>query len=282
MKSILYVSGKHNLIEQLMERPSPTVEIPFSCYSGGEVKLDLPEIDFIPTVICAYLTCSDGIMALVNLIEHVRSISDQPLTLIMPYVPYARQDRKIGNDHNALKVFARLINSLEFKQVIVYDAHSIATEALLDNCVVIDSALPVIERAEATYVSLVAPDLGAVKRTDRLAKIHNFPTVYAHKQRDHDGNIIRSELLTTPENINNIHSVAIITDDICDGGRTFIELAPVLRSAGFDDVILSVTHGIFSRGTKLNGIDHVIAQFDWTDEESLRKELIRICGSHHK
>jgi len=39
-------------------------------------------------------------------------------------------------------------------------------------------------------------------------------------------------------------------DDICDGGRTFIESAGLLREAYPEaDIHLYVSHGIFSKGT---------------------------------
>ena len=41
----------------------------------------------------------------------------------------------------------------------------------------------------------------------------------------------------------------IIVDDICDGGRTFIELAKAIHgSRPTAEVYLVVTHGIFSNG----------------------------------
>ena len=40
----------------------------------------------------------------------------------------------------------------------------------------------------------------------------------------------------------------LIVDDICDGGRTFIELAKVIRQQGPARGYLYVTHGIFSNG----------------------------------
>ena len=43
----------------------------------------------------------------------------------------------------------------------------------------------------------------------------------------------------------------LIVDDICDGGRTFIELAKVLRAKGAETVDLYTTHGIYSKGTKV-------------------------------
>jgi ribose-phosphate pyrophosphokinase len=40
----------------------------------------------------------------------------------------------------------------------------------------------------------------------------------------------------------------VIADDICDGGRTFIELAKELRGMGAQIVHLYVTHGFFTKG----------------------------------
>ena len=41
---------------------------------------------------------------------------------------------------------------------------------------------------------------------------------------------------------------AIIVDDICDGGKTFIELAKVLKQKNVGKIYLVITHGIFSQG----------------------------------
>jgi ribose-phosphate pyrophosphokinase len=50
----------------------------------------------------------------------------------------------------------------------------------------------------------------------------------------------------------------LIVDDICDGGRTFIELAKVLRPLTSGQVKLYVTHGIFSAGFEaLAGLDRI-------------------------
>ena len=50
-------------------------------------------------------------------------------------------------------------------------------------------------------------------------------------------------------------------DDICDGGRTFIELAKVIRKDYSKDskIVLIITHGIFSKGfeTVFEHVDEV-------------------------
>ena len=40
----------------------------------------------------------------------------------------------------------------------------------------------------------------------------------------------------------------LIVDDICDGGRTFTDLAKKLNDKGAKELYLFVSHGIFSKG----------------------------------
>ena len=49
----------------------------------------------------------------------------------------------------------------------------------------------------------------------------------------------------------------LVVDDICDGGRTFIELGKVLREKQCGELSLFVTHGIFSYG-----IDQLLDVYD--------------------
>jgi ribose-phosphate pyrophosphokinase len=49
----------------------------------------------------------------------------------------------------------------------------------------------------------------------------------------------------------------LIIDDLCDGGGTFVGLAKALKAHVASKVFLFVTHGIFSKGLPLEGIDHV-------------------------
>jgi len=62
----------------------------------------------------------------------------------------------------------------------------------------------------------------------------------------------------------------VIVDDICDGGRTFIELARVLKEKGANKVALYVTHGIFSQGLDVlkEHIDHVYCVHAFNAERS--------------
>ena len=43
----------------------------------------------------------------------------------------------------------------------------------------------------------------------------------------------------------------VIFDDICDGGRTFIEIAKILKERDCGKIELRVTHGFFTKGLQV-------------------------------
>jgi ribose-phosphate pyrophosphokinase len=233
-------------------------------FSGGEIQVRVtgrsvdgplnprPKEGFIR----ANIVSADVLMEVLMAADAVRRMHPGiSLGLKCPYFPYARQDRVCyPGEALAVKVFASIINAQGFEYVQVWDAHSDVTLALLDRV----QHIPVerlagnlVHRyeemaAESPRVKvpvLVCPDEGAVKRMKMLAE--RYTTIYAKKDRDpKDGKIIGTEV-----RCNDLGSVPLlIVDDILDGGRTFIALSQELRKITTGEIILYVTHGIFSAG----------------------------------
>jgi ribose-phosphate pyrophosphokinase len=97
-------------------------------------------------------------------------------------------------------------------------------------------------------VCLVSPDAGAYKKIFDVAQKFNIDNIItASKVRDiKTGAILRTEVPTLDQHKDLKY---IIIDDICDGGRTFTELAKVMKeSRPTAKIYLVVTHGIFSAG----------------------------------
>jgi ribose-phosphate pyrophosphokinase len=96
---------------------------------------------------------------------------------------------------------------------------------------------------------LISPDAGAEKKIKELGNLlssneKKVPLLCARKVRDTlTGAILATEIYGDVQGRD-----LIILDDICDGGRTFVELAKALRNQGAGDLYLYVTHGIFSKG----------------------------------
>jgi len=73
------------------------------------------------------------------------------------------------------------------------------------------------------------------------------PVHYCTKERDSATHAITKTVISADVRGKNL----IIIDDICDGGRTFIQLGQALKEAGAKDVYLYVTHGIFMAGLEI-------------------------------
>jgi ribose-phosphate pyrophosphokinase len=254
------------------ERPMDLKTLKFP---GGEVHatVQVDVEDAVELKIYAHLPSSDAVMTLLMVTDALRrAYPGVPVSLTVPYVPYARQDRA-ANPGEALsaKVLCELINAQCYSRVVIQDPHSDVVPALLARAEIEDpigSILAVathIKHSSGYFPSLVAPDAGARKRVHSLAKALELNVVYADKVRDTKtgqitGTQVQSELPDGP---------LLVVDDICDGGRTFIELAIAIRKhAHPHPIYLYVTHGIFSKGLDplLEHYDRVFTRNNWTDD----------------
>jgi len=161
-------------------------------------------------------------------------------SLELPYLPYARQDKEVTNETTfAFYTFAELLNHLNFSKVFVFDPHNVElTKRLIDR---VDITMPDIGKIVkwAGDATPVYPDAGAAKRYVAITK-----ALYCEKVRDQStGEITGLKVKGKVQK-----KSYIIIDDICDGGRTFIEVAKKLYAAGAKEVHLYVSHGIFSKG----------------------------------
>ena len=214
---------------------------------------------------------SDDIMEILMLADAIRrdyvGNKDVRLALRIPYVPYSRQDRvMVPGESLSIKVFADLINSVKFDMVEIWDPHSDVTTALLNNCKVVSQPTLLVQtldnlgqRIGFPFAStfLVCPDAGARKKILKCKEIlASTGVIYADKIRDATtGAIIgtsidmSSALIPHNDDIQDL----LIVDDICDGGRTFVEISKALRSNTHLYGIryrlhLYVTHGFFTQG----------------------------------
>jgi ribose-phosphate pyrophosphokinase len=176
----------------------------------------------------------------------------------VPYFLGARSDRKFeaGTSNYLKTVICPIINAQKFSRVTVLDPHSDVLEACLDNYhkhnnhrLVKDALTAIDNKNDAQErICLVSPDAGAYKKIFDVAKEFGINRIItANKVRDiKTGNIIRTEVPTLDQHEDLKY---VIIDDICDGGRTFVELAKAMKeSRPTAKIYLIVTHGIFSAG----------------------------------
>ncbi|MGI3776783.1 MAG: ribose-phosphate diphosphokinase [Janthinobacterium lividum] len=225
-----------------------TVPLRSLVFPGGEVqvRIEAPAFAAAAVTIRADIVDSATLMALLVLTDAVRRhYADPAIDLVCPYLPYARQDRvAFPGEALSAAVACRLLNAQNYRSVEVWDVHSDVSLALLDRVrhrPASDFAAPIVTPRDV----VVAPDLGAAKRAGDCARLAGATLVRAEKTRSTDtGAITGTVVHTGPIGGRDF----LIVDDICDGGRTFVELARVLRPLTTGRVRLYVTHGIFSAG----------------------------------
>lgn len=171
-------------------------------------------------------------------------------SLILPRIPGARQDRVKweGDWLFTLKSVAKMINDRHFDKVVTLDPHSLATTALIDRVFVpeIDLVGHLTTDWVEQYAGIIAPDLGAQKRAQDVAKQFSVPVFQAGKTRDpHTNKLSGFHFYDTlvPE------SHYLVVDDLCDAGGTFVGLAEEAHKVYGVTLDLFVTHGLFTKGT---------------------------------
>lgn len=226
-------------------------------FAGGECHVKLAE-DFSESEsvrINTRLNSSDDVMNLCLAVDALRNMGVKCIEAFIPYVPYARQDRvMVPGEPLSIKVFANIINNLHLNKVHIFDAHSEVTPALLNNCRNMSNHVMVryfLKELNLNDYVLVSPDLGAYKKIDKLASALGYKGEIATgiKIRDLEtGEIVKSDIHAQDLKGKN----CVVIDDICDGGRTFIELAAILKEKGAGNLYFIASHGIFSHNALEN------------------------------
>jgi len=221
-------------------------------YPAGELQVRIYSDYLRPMCAASSVTIvaniRDGqVMELALLADAVHNIVKglAPINLVLPYLPYARADRRFtSGDCNGLRTFGAVIDGMGFTNVFTLDAHSSMARRAIANLVDIYPGKLIakaIKDIGAKDLVVLLPDKGAEARyTDLGVKV-----AYCEKHREAKSGKLSG--FTVPD-ID--EGKVLIVDDICDGGGTFLGIAEELRrQRGFHgDLYLYVTHGIFSKG----------------------------------
>ncbi len=254
----------------------------FKTFSGGEEHVQIPlqdGIDGVERVVCyAYIKSSRDFMRFVMMVNAATEyFKPNHLTLNIPYLPYARQDRVCHQgQHFGLEQVCWMLASLRPDEVLVSDVHSQkAIEILNSLCIKVTNT----ERLDNfTYFiksnknlfkdfAVISPDKGAKESVIKIAKHLNVDIYFGDKVRDPEtGNLSGFTVDCDDLKGKNVW----IVDDICDGGGTFLGLAEELKKRNAGKLGLFVTHGIFSKGEDVlydNGFNYIGAAYDWSIPE---------------
>ena len=186
------------------------------------------------------------LLQLSKLLDHL--VQGSFKRLYIPYLPYARQDKNISDKSTFALITLCEMLACNFDEILALDVHSDVINQHLDNFVNIEPDRYIKLASFVCNPDMICfPDVGALTRYAKLVTEDlKKPFIVCRKNRNPlNGDITGMDLLGDPSGKN-----ILMIDDICDGGRTFIEASKLLSEYGADDVNLYTTHGIYSKGVK--------------------------------
>ncbi len=182
------------------------------------------------------------------------------VSLYLPYLPYARADRKFNDKgNNGLLTFLCMLDTLGINTLLVVDPHN--PEAFKAHCKWLGIEYFIADQLEALrttmsrehvhlascYDAIVAPDKGAVSKAQQIADYYQLPLIVCTKERDPSTGKLSNPLVN-----GNVEGMRLlIVDDLLDAGGTFIQLATELQKQLPSTIDLYVSHLIGCKGLDL-------------------------------
>lgn len=189
------------------------------------------------------------LLELLLLADACRRSGAERLTAVLPYLGYARQDRRArGREAIGARVVADLVATGGFARAVCLDLHAPALEGFFASPVDHLTAVPALADAlRATYRNdgvVVAPDVGAAKLADVYASLLVLPAAVVHKVRTSGERVAVRQLTGEVRDRR-----PILVDDMITTGGTIEAAARALLDAGCrPEMTVVATHAVLVAG----------------------------------
>ncbi|MBD2766530.1 ribose-phosphate pyrophosphokinase [Hymenobacter sp. BT664] len=193
-------------------------------------------------------TCppAEHLMELMLMVDAAKRASAHKVVIVMPYMGYARQDRKdkprvsIG-----AKVVANIIQSVGTDRLMTCDLHAGQIQGFFDIPVDhLDGATvlaPYIRSLNLENLIFASPDVGGVVRTRAFAKKFGAEIVVCDKMR------VRANEIASMQVIGDVKGMDVVfVDDMVDTAGTICKAAELVMERGAKSVRAVVTHPLLS------------------------------------
>jgi len=249
-------------------------------FSDGEVMVEILEHVRGNDVFVLQSTCAptnDSLMEVLVMVDALKRASAGRITAALPYMGYARQDRRPRSARVAItaKVVANMLTGVGVDRVLTMDLHADQIQGFFDIPVDNIYASPIllsdVRKCNYNNLVVVSPDVGGVVRARALAKQMEADLAIIDKRRPKP-NVAKV--------MNIIGEVAgrtcLIMDDMVDTANTLCEAAAALKEKGAERVIAYCTHPVLS-GPAIGRIESsALDELVVTDTIPLRAEA-RAC-----
>ena len=202
-------------------------------------------------VIQSYATpINQWVMESLILCDALKRASAKRITVVMPFYPYARQDKKHrGREPISARLIADLFKTAGADRLMAVDLHTAQIQGFFDGPVDHLFALPLLSRyVRENYrvdeLTVVSPDTGRVRMAEQWAdRLGGRPIAFVHKTREpgKPNQVVANRVVGEVAG-----RTCLLIDDMIDTAGSITKATEVLYDAGATDVVVAVTHGIFS------------------------------------
>ena len=189
------------------------------------------------------------VMEQLLMVDALKRASAKRITVVMPFYPYARQDKKHrGREPISARLIADLFRTAGADRLMTVDLHTAQIQGFFDGPVDHLFALPLLaEHVERKWADrdlvVVSPDAGRVRVAERWTDRLSCGLAIIHKRRDPN---VPNEV-KVGEVVGEVRGkTCILVDDMIDTGGTITKAAELLFDNGASDVIVTATHGVLS------------------------------------
>jgi ribose-phosphate pyrophosphokinase len=190
------------------------------------------------------------VMETLILVDALKRASAKRITVVAPFYPYARQDKKHrGREPISARLIADLLKTAGADRIMSIDLHTAQIQGFFDGPVDHLFALPLLcDYISGSYpaeqITVVSPDTGRVRAAEQWAdRLGGAPIAFVHKTRDLNvaNQVVANRVVGDIEG-----RLCILADDMIDTGSSIVKAAELLYESGAAEVIVAATHGVFS------------------------------------
>ena len=254
-KRLMVFSGSsHNaLAERIAEQLGVQLgEIELSTFPNGETYVRYCESIRGADLFLVQTGCEPvdrNVMELAMMIQAAKLASAKRITAVIPWFPYARQDRKAKpREPISARLVADILQLAGADRVLTMDLHAGQIQGFFTIPVDHMTSLPLFARhfrdlgLYGENIVSVAPDAGRAKHAVRFAEMIDADFAIMHKQRYSGDSVAVTEVTGKVRD-----RTAIIGDDVTTTGGTLIAGAQALMEHGAKEVYVFVTHALLSK-----------------------------------
>jgi ribose-phosphate pyrophosphokinase len=190
------------------------------------------------------------VMETLIMIDALKRGSAKRITVVLPFYPYARQDKKHrGREPISARLIADLMKTAGANRILTVDLHTAQIQGFFDGPVDHLFAMDILAGyVETRYagrpMTVVAPDSGRVRVAERWTdRLGGCPLAFIHKTRDprSPNQVVANRVVGDVED-----RVCLVVDDMIDTGGTITRASEILYEAGAADIVVAATHAVLS------------------------------------